>query len=347
MKSDNKKSILFFGIFDPGYSRNRVLIRGFEENGYDISLCRVDPKKHSGIKKYIKLFKEYRKIRRTTFDYVVVAFPGHTVMWLAYLLFGRKVIFDVFISLYNSEIEDRKKSRMFSTRAVYYWSIDWFSMRLAYKLLIDTYAHRDFLSKKFGIYREKFIVVYVGSDDSVVHPLKKDRGEKLIVHFHGTGTPMQGVPYILRAAELLRKNKDIEFRMYGISGFDTENVHFFGRFPYEDMSSKLSEADVVLGIFGNTKKAQLVIPNKVFEGLAARKPVITAKTVAVLEIAHEDTEVILCEEANSKALAENIVKLLYRKDIMDTVAQAGHEMYKVNLTPDVLVKNLVQCLDHK
>jgi len=343
----DKKRILFFGIFDPEYSRNRVLVRGFEENGYNVVLCRIDPKKYPGIKKYVQLFKEYKKIKGVSFEQVIVAFPGQTVVWFAYLLFGRRVIFDVFISLYNSEIEDRKKNQIFSVRAAYYWSIDWLSMHLACKLLIDTYAHRDFLSKKFGISKEKFVVIYVGSDNSIVYPIEKEVGEKFIVHFHGTGTPLQGVPYILEAAELLKKNKNIEFRMYGISGSDTENVHFFDRFPYRDMSNKLSKADIVLGIFGNTQKTQLVIPNKVFEGWAARKPVITAKTMAVLEIAQEDIEIVLSEAANGKTLAKNIVKLIHRKDLMNTVAQAGYKMYKDKLTPDALVRNFIQCLDQK
>ena len=344
MKSNSKKTVLFFGIFDPKYSRNRVLIRGFEENGYEAVLCRVDPKKHSGIKKYIQLFKEYRKIKHTNFDYVIVAFPGHTVVWLAYLLFGRKVIFDVFVSLHNSEIEDRKKNRIFSVRAIYYWSVDWISMHLAHNTLIDTYAHRDFLSKKFRISKEKFFVVYVGSDDSAVYPIKRERGENLIVHFHGTGTPMQGVLYILKAAELLKKNKDIEFRMYGISGSDTENVHFFGRFPYEGMSNKLSEADVVLGIFGDTKKAQIVIPNKVFEGLAAKKPVITGKTQAITEILEDRKNVILCQNASSDDLANNILEFVKNADLLESIAKSGHELFTQKLTPKLLIKEIIKYL---
>ena len=344
MKSNSKKRVLFFGIFDPKYSRNRVLIRGFEENRYKAVLCRVDPKKYPGIKKYIQLFKEYRKIKHTNFDHVIVAFPGHTVVWLAYLLFGRRIIFDVFISFNNSEIEDREKDQIFSARAIYYWSLDWLSMHLAQKLLIDTYVHRDFLSKKFGISEKKFAIVYVGSDDSVIYPIKKDMGKKLIVHFHGTGTPMQGVPYILKAAELLKKNKDIEFRMYGISGSDTENSHFFGRFPYEDMSKKLSEADFVMGIFGDTKKAQLVIPNKVFEGLAARKPVITAETTASKEILKDKENVILCQNASPEDLAEKIQILAKDPTLVETVSLGGYELFKQKLTPKLVIKKVIKCL---
>lgn len=82
--------ICFFGIFNPLYSRNSVLIRGCEENGYEVLQCRADPKIHKGLAKYWTLIREYRKITQENFEYVIVAFPGHTVLWLACLLFGRK-----------------------------------------------------------------------------------------------------------------------------------------------------------------------------------------------------------------------------------------------------------------
>ncbi len=341
------KSFLFFGFFDPEYARNRVLIKGLRENDCEVTLCRVDPQKNGSFKKFLVLYKEYRKIRKQKYDHVIVAFPGHTVVWLAYLLFGRKIIFDVFVSLYNSEIEDRSKHGRRSFRALYYWILDWVGMRLSGKLIIDTKAHIDMLAKKFGISKDKFVVVYVGSDDSAIFPVEKDIGQKFIVHFHGTGTPMQGVGYIIEAARLLENNKEIEFRMYGISGSDTQNLHFLARFPYEDMSSKLAEADIVLGIFGDTEKAQKVIPNKVYEGWAARKPVITGDTPAVVELSKDNEELLLCEVASGEDLAAKILVLKNDNMIRHRIAWAGYGLFLNNLRPRMVVKPLLDSLNIK
>ena len=81
--------ICFFGIYNSDCLRNRVLISGFKQNGFDIFECKVDPK-IGKFKKYIKLCKEYYKIRQRQFDYVIVAFPRHTVVWLTKLLFEKK-----------------------------------------------------------------------------------------------------------------------------------------------------------------------------------------------------------------------------------------------------------------
>ena len=88
MKQKNKAvpKVCFFGIYDPTYSRNRVLIRGFQENGYKVVHCRVDPRIHKGFIKFGFLVREYFRVHEK-FDLVIVAFPGQTVVWLARILF--------------------------------------------------------------------------------------------------------------------------------------------------------------------------------------------------------------------------------------------------------------------
>src|ERR1019366_7505823 len=105
------KKVLFFGIYDPDYSRNRILIRGFKENGWEVTQCRVNPRIHKGIGKYALLIRERAHLKH--FDVqntlIFVAFPGQTVMLLARILFPRsKIIFDAFTSVYDSNVFDRK-----------------------------------------------------------------------------------------------------------------------------------------------------------------------------------------------------------------------------------------------
>lgn len=338
------KQVCFFGIYDPGYSRNRVLVRGLEENGYRVVECSVDPKKYSGFRKFIQLYKEWKRVKHNNFSFCIVGFPGHSVVWFAILLFGRKkVIFDFFVSLFNSNIEDREQYKKISFKGLYMWFLDYFSLLISRRILIDTYAHRDFISKKFFVRRKKFQVVYVGSDDSVVFPKKFQKEiDKFIVHFHGTNTPLQGFSVIQQAAKILESHKNIEFHIYGFSGEDTTNLKFFPRFPYEKMSDILSRADIVLGIFGTTKKAGKVIPNKVFEGLAAQKPVITRKSKAVFELFYEKPPMVLCRKGDSQSLSQAISLLAASKTLRNRYAEEGYLYFKEHLTPKILVASLLK-----
>jgi len=92
-------TICFFGIYKPNYTRNLTLMRGLKENGVQVIECGT---RESGNKKYWQLIKKHQLIKRD-YDVMVVAFPGHTIMPLAWLLAKlnrKKIIFDAFVSLY-------------------------------------------------------------------------------------------------------------------------------------------------------------------------------------------------------------------------------------------------------
>lgn len=361
MKQVDKEmpKVCFFGIYDPAYSRNRVLIRGFNENGYEVVHCRVNPREHKGVSKFFFLIREYSNIRKNTFDLVIVAFPGHTVMWLARVLFGRRIIFDAFVSLYNSNVFDRKLYSRYSISGVKDWILDWHSALLSKKVLLDTNAHIDYFSKTFFINKSKFIRVFVGSDDTLFYPIKKEgQNNKFIVHFHGTYIPLQGIEYIIEAANILKEHKDIVFNMIGngqeydkmrklAHKLNINNINFIDKVGGEFVVKWMAEADVCLGIFGTTNKASMVIPNKVFEALASKKPVITMKSKAIEELFIDKEHLLFCRPGDSYNLAEKILLLKQDHSLRERIAIGGYRLFMKGLTPAVLVKHLLSALTIK
>jgi hypothetical protein len=69
--------------------------------------------------------------------------------------------------------------------------------------------------------------------------------------------------------------------MQGLAkAMDLLNVTFLSFIPVSQLPFHIQKADLVLGIFGDTEKSQRVVPNKVYEGLAMAKPVITGDSPA-------------------------------------------------------------------
>jgi glycosyltransferase involved in cell wall biosynthesis len=344
------KKVCFFGIYNPEYSRNRVLISGFKQNDFDVFECRVDPKSGK-IKKYIALLEEYKKIKDIKFDYIIVAFPGHSVVWLAYLLFGKDIIFDAFVSLYDSNVWDRKLYKPFSPRGFRDWFLDWYSCMFAEKILLDTNRHIDYFSKNFKIDKDKFIRVFVGSDNSIFYPKDSERKDKnFVVHFHGSFIPLQGVEYIIESAKILEKEKDIQFNIIGTNikkkylGKKFDNINFIENISYEKLSEYMNGADLCLGIFGNTEKADNVIPNKVYEAIAIRKPVITASTLAIKELFEDNESIILCNRADGRDLAQKIIKIKKDDFLREKISNNAFDIFNKRLTPKILVRDLLNDL---
>ena len=130
---------------------------------------------------------------------------------------------------------------------------------------------------------------------------------------------------------MLADEKDIEWQIYTGKPW----------VPFDEHITRLKQADVVLGIFGTTRKTMMVIPNKVYEGLAVGKVVITADTPAVRELLDEKSA-YLVPVGNSKALADAILYLKNNKELREMLGVNGHAIFTKQTTPKVVVGQLLQ-----
>lgn len=348
----NNPTVLYFGVYDPSYARNWVLINGLKKNGVEVSELRQKPGRFA----LLKLFFDYLKFKKN-YDAMIVGFPGQEVMFLARLLVWRKpIVFDAFTSHYGGYILDRKKWAKNSLRAKYFRFLDKWSCNLASVVLLDTNAHIDFFVKEFKLPKEKFRRIFLSTDFNIFYPreVRKDT-DKFLIHFHGNYIPLQGVEYIIRAAKLLEK-EGVIFNLIGqgqtykkdrqlAEKLGIKNINFIDRVSYEKLADYINMADISLGIFGDTPKTGLVIPNKVYEAIACGKPVITADTPAIREIFHDRAGVLLCDKANPVDLANKIIELkndpLFRKEI----AVAGHTIFETSLRSDIVTMELISVIN--
>lgn len=346
-------TVLYFGIYDPSYSRNWVLINGLRKNGLEVLECRDSSK---GFTKFFKLFFKYWKFSRK-YDVMIVGFPGQEIMFLARFLTKKPILFDAFTSHYGGYILDRKKFTQYSWRAKYYKFLDKWSCKLADAVLLDTQAHINFFVREFGLDKRKFRRLFVGTNSELFYPrdsFKEKRG-KFLIHFHGYYIPLQGVKYIIRAAKLL-EDHDIEFNLIGrgqtypddfklAQELGAKNINFIESVPYCALPEYISKADVCLGIFGNTDKTELVIPNKIFEALACKKPVITSDTTAIRELLKDGENVVLCKRANSEDLAAQIIKLQNDPQLKNKIAESSYQFFQDNLTEKQIGLELKDIID--
>lgn len=332
--------VLFFGRYDPHYSRNHVFLRGLASQGITVTECRVDPSSRWWP---LKLMWRYLRMR-PRFNVMLVPFSGQEVMLVARWLTRKPIIFDAFSSHYGGYILDRAKASPQSIRARWYRLVDRWSCRLADHVLLDTQAHIDFFVREFHLSAEKFSRVFVGTD-SRLFPFQPEPAGPFTVHFHGSFIPLQGVRTILDAAALL-KDEGVRFLVTG-SGqtfradrayadqLELHNVSFLGRIPYPQLYERIAQGHVSLGIFGTTPKTKLVIPNKVYEALAVGRAVITADTPAIRELLDE-RDAVLIGAGDAQALARAIVRLRDDPARRHALLTHGHETFLAQAVPEVI-----------
>lgn len=336
-------TICYFGIYNPGYSRNKILISGLRQNDVEVIECRTDKR---GILKYFDLIRKHWSIRKG-YDLMVVGYPGFQSVILARLLTSKPIIFDAFLSMYDSMVLDRKQVSANSLRARYYWWLDKISALVTDLVLIDTVEHKSYLSDEFGVSDKKVEVVYIGADTDIFYPTSERAVDNIFrVLFFGTFIPLQGIEYILRAAKLLENERDIAFEIIGdgqekikmvklAEELKCRNLVFRDFYPQSELRSKIISADICLGIFGNTEKAKRVIPNKVYECLAMKKLVITADTPAMREI-FDEKEVIFTKIADENSIAEAILLIKGQPKLAMEISENGYNKFTRYAAPTVL-----------
>ena len=345
--------VCYFGIYNPEYSRNKILISGLKKNGVDVLECRTDKK---GILKYFDLINKYIDIKND-YEVMIVGFPGQQAMILARILTKKPIVLDAFISLYDSMVLDRKLTGIKSLRAYYYWWLDKLSMGLADLILFDTNKHIEYASREFNIDSNKFIRIFLGANTNIFYPQKnslKNRSTFKIL-FYGTYIPLHGIEFIIKAAKLLEVERDILFEIIGngqeknkilnlIHSLNLNNIVLSDNISTKELTKKISDADICLGIFGETDKAERVIPNKIFECIAMKKPVITADTPAIREL-FDSSDLFLVKRADAQSIADAVIVLKNNYNLMKKISENAYEKTSKMTSINIISRQLIKEID--
>lgn len=105
------------------------------------------------------------------------------------------------------------------------------------------------------------------------------------------------------------------------------NIAFEPWIPYARLPDRIAKAHILLGIFGATKKAEFVIPNKMFQAMAAGKPVITrySKAYPAEMLASDVIGWVPCEDHVS--LAEKVREWIKEPEKLAARGEKTRELF--------------------
>jgi glycosyltransferase involved in cell wall biosynthesis len=329
--------VMFWGTYDLSKPRNRILREGLRRCGARLEECHArvweDVRDKAVLSRWhqtgrlLKVLAAYPRLilgflRSAEPDLVLLGYLGQLdvlVLWPFARWRGVPVVWDQFISLYNTVVEDRRalSPRNPLARILYAW--EWLACRAADRVLMDTRAHADYVRRLYALPPEKVDAVWVGveSEQFPPPPLPPVRGDLFTVLFYGQLIPLHGVETIIKAARLLG-DAPVRFVFIGSGQEEARVRRLLEEEPldrlewipwvrYGELAGWIHSADVCLGIFGATEKAALVIPNKVFQILSAGRPLITRDSPAIRELLDDRMPgVTLVPPADPAALAAAI-----------------------------------------
>ncbi|MCI0655839.1 MAG: glycosyltransferase family 4 protein [Acidobacteria bacterium] len=370
--------VYYWGTYDRDYPRNRILIEGLRRNGVEVRELHYplwgNPAEKVRRAKggwlapvlllrwawaYASLSAKFLISDRP--DFLLVGYSGHFDVFPAWCLSRLRrvpLVFDVFLSLYDSMVLDRGAIGRRSLKARILAWVDRNSCRLADRILLDTSAHVSFFCEQFGLPREKFWVLPIGADDQVFKPapLRESNGHVYTVLHFGRYIPLHGLETIVRAAAALESSGEkCRFLLVGdgeerqsvanlAKSLEVSSVEFIETQSPSRIAEMLKETDLSLGIFGTTGKASRVVPNKVYEAMAAGRPVITGDSPAAREFLRDGEDCLLCEAGSPQALATAIRRVRRDLPLSAKLAKGGRGSFEKQASPTVIGRNLFQKL---
>ncbi len=356
--------LCFLGGYDPAYPRNTVIRKGLKENGVGVSECRLKPKHKFWLRYPLLLIRSSRSVVKDDF-FFVPEFCQKDVPLARMISFlaAKKVIFDPLAARFETKIMDWRRKPPDSWQAWWNFKIDSWAFRFSDLVLADTHSHKDYYCQKYGLPSQKVEVLPVGFDDDIFKPDLKERLEKkknrFNVLFFGSFLPLHGVETIVHAAEII-KNEDpsIGFHLIGsgqtwpmaqslANELKLDNIHFENWLPQDILPLKIAKADICLGIFGKSEKTRRVVPHKIFQAMAMRKPVITLRTPAVEELFFHREHLFFCPTNEPLPLAQAILELRENSELRDTMSETGYLLVSQHFSPKAIGQRFIDILERK
>ena len=360
--------VLWFGTYSVGggYPRNTVLMDALRDVGVEVVECHAPLFENAadkvracstpnGMLRFgVRALRAWARLVQGFFtagkrDVVVVGYTGHLDLYLARALsiaWRTPLVLDAFLSPYDTVVGDRALLDAESLPARGLFRLEKTALRLADLVLTDTRAHSEFMARTFGVPSQRFLSVPVGS--LVRAPVRVPVAAQVVAgggggaelapfnaFFCGTFVPLQGVPYILDAAQLA---PDIRFNIVGdgpdgpmvaeeVARRGMDNVVLDRQFiPRDDLERRLGNADAVLGVFGSTAKSLRVVPCKVYDGLAAGLPVVTGDGPGPDELLTDGKNALLVDRRDPASLVAALRRLRDEPGLSDQLRAGARRL---------------------
>lgn len=352
--TEHTRTLLWWGNSDINYSRNRICRQAMQAMGYRIVDFR--PWFRWGVQWQASMHRLGKPdlvwvpcFRQRDISAARVWATRHQVPLLV----------DPLISAWDKQVFERAKFAPDSDQAKRLKIWESGLLQSADIVLADTDLHARLFAEELGVAPERLFTVHVGAEESLFQPrLRNCTASKIEVLFYGSFIGLHGVETIIEAARLACDQPNIIWTLLGdgpqkpdcierAKGY--ENIRFESAIPYNDLPQRIANADILLGVFGDSAKAGNVIPNKVFQALACGKPVITrhSSTYPQKESPEANAGLALIAPANPNALLNAVMAWAANPATLPARGEAARTYYDANFSQQHIqtqLKTVIQSL---
>ena len=345
------KTICYFSMYSTQFPRDRVLLRGFKDLGWNVIEC-VDSTYSA--KKYWNIFLKHIPLRKN-YDVAIVAYTGQVLVPLVKLMTRKKIIFNASNSIFEAVILDRQKKKIFSLLSFKLWVLDFIAFLISDIILVETDAQARFIADIFFVNKKKMIRVWTSADELDFYPdISATKSDIFTVLFRGAFLPFVGVEYVVEVARILEK-ENIKFLILGnglleesikykLKEYSLLNVELVTDYlEMKELKRRMLSCHIAIGQISCHSRIERTITNKTFEYLALGIPFITADSLSNRELLNDTVNCVFVKCGDVNDLAQKIMYLKNNPIIQKKIGLNGRTLFENALR----AKDIARCVsDH-
>jgi len=235
-----------------------------------------------------------------------------------------------------------------------------FLYRYADKIIVNSPGYLEHVRLKGG---QNITLVPNGSDAAAFPPantiqIRKKLGwtDKFILLYAGAHGMSNDLPAILQAAKTIEDNKKISIVFIGdgkekdnlialAKSLKLSNVEFLNPVPKNKIFEYLQSSEVCIAILKPIELYKTTYPNKVFDYMAAGKPIILAIDGVIREVVESAGCGLFCEPGNPQAIANAILEMYNNRKDLEKIGKRGKVYLEQNFDRIMIAEKFIDMIE--
>jgi len=228
------------------------------------------------------------------------------------------------------------------------------------KIIVNSPGYLEHVRLKGG---QSITLIPNGSDAAAFSPantvqIRKKLGwtDKFILLYAGAHGMSNDLPTILQAAKMIEDHEKIGVVFIGdgkeknnlfalAESLKLSNVDFLNPVPKNKIFEYLQSSDVCIAILKPIELYKTTYPNKVFDYMAAGKPIILAIDGVIREVVESADCGLFCEPGNPHAIANAILEMYDNRNELEKFGERGKVYLEQNFDRIMIAEKFTDMIE--
>lgn len=245
------------------------------------------------------------------------------------------------------------------------YALEYRLYKYAKKIVVLTPAFKVNIVSRFAQFEDKIEIITNGADFSIMareHQGDAIRnqygwGSKKVFTYLGAHGVANDLIQVVEVAKALKEHESIHFVLIGdgmqkvmlqakAQEYGLKNIEFIDSIPKHEVVDYIYASDICMAILKKTDTFKTVYPNKVFDYMSCKKPVL----VTIDGITRELIEVAKCglysEPENLESFQESIVQLVAMSEKeLEEMGTSGYRYVKEHFDREKLAQKYIEVIE--